>query len=279
MKCQWTDGRHIHVSTCPLPEKNGQLVILQDLTATRKLQESISRQQRLDSMGHMLAAVAHQLRTPLTTAMLQTGNLEWMLQDKLPSAGQKSLKVLEQQLQAIEQKISNLLLFARGSQNLHDQMTTAEFLEELQHYCGNDIWNKLSLDWHIEDISDREVLLCNRSSLLSAFGNLIHNAIEAGATQASLSYISTPQQLIISLTDNGPGVDDLTASQLMEPFFTTKTTGTGLGLPIVRIVTEVHGGIFALNPTTGQGLQVVITLPLQPPYNVSASAGNGGLNQ
>ena len=126
------DGRTIHVSTCPLPNKAGQMVILQDMSATRKLQEALGRQQRMASMGQMLAAMAHQLRTPLTTAMLHAGNLEWLLGDRLCDAGSNALTTLQQELNTIERKISDFLLFARGGRVLHDVLSVSQLINDLK---------------------------------------------------------------------------------------------------------------------------------------------------
>ena len=261
------DGRRIHISTCPLPDKTGQLVILQDLTASHQLKDSLNRQKRLDSMGHLLAALAHQLRTPLTTSMLQVGNLEWLQQGNKCPASQKALTSLQQELETIEQKISDILLFAKGEKVLHDLLSVNDFLHELRIFCARENWKNLNIHWkaidHTVDQPESLILHCNRNVLLSAISNLLNNALEAGATTFNLTCGINDQNLILTFDDNGPGLSEQEQQKVLEPFYTTKATGTGLGLPVVRLVTETHSGQLNLTDSPEKGLRIVMTLPLQ----------------
>ncbi len=269
------DGRRIHVSTCPLPNKAGQLVILQDMTAARLLQEALDRQKRMDSMGQMLAALSHQLRTPLTTSMLHAGNLEWLLGDKLCPAGKSALGTLQQELSAIGQKISDLLLFARGGRVLYDIITIKELIADLRQHCQNPNWHNVKIDWRIECTGTEHSIQCNRNTLLSALGNLLNNAKEAGATAVQIQCNSDNNWLTLSLQDNGKGLTEAEMRQATEPFHSTKTTGTGLGLPVAKLIAEAHGGTLSLDKgDLWGGLGIILELPLQATVSFPSSGEN-----
>ncbi|CAM3719216.1 sensor histidine kinase [Parendozoicomonas haliclonae] len=257
------NGKRIHVSTCPLPEKNGQLIILQDLTDSHSLKDSINRQQRLDSMGHLVAALAHQLRTPLTTATLQAGNLEWLLQETQSSDDcLRLVSSLQNELTVLEQKISDLLLFARGGRVLHDITTLQQLHIDLQVFLNSGCWSNLNITCQTQFSEYAHQLRCNRNTLFSALGNLLNNAREAGADSIGITLSSTAEHLAILVQDNGPGMNDMECHQALTPFYTTKGTGTGLGLPVVRLIAEAHDGSFTLLPSVDSGLLALITLPL-----------------
>ncbi|HSX71441.1 MAG TPA: ATP-binding protein, partial [Pseudomonas sp.] len=107
-------------------------------------------------------------------------------------------------------------------------------------------------------------LLCNRDTLVGAVLNLIENAIQAGGREASLKVhlYTRGNDLRLSISDNGPGIAPATLARLGEPFFTTKTTGTGLGLAVVQAVVRAHQGEVRLRSRVGRGTCVTLVLPL-----------------
>ena len=107
-------------------------------------------------------------------------------------------------------------------------------------------------------------LLCNRDTLVGAVLNLIENAIQASAGQARLKVhlYTRADTLRLCVSDDGPGMPPQTLKRLGEPFFTTKATGTGLGLSVVKAVARAHQGELMLRSTLGRGTCAMLTLPL-----------------
>ncbi|MCG8534272.1 MAG: HAMP domain-containing histidine kinase, partial [Pseudomonadales bacterium] len=110
---------------------------------------------------------------------------------------------------------------------------------------------------------------CNADLLISVFGNLLDNAVEA-CTQSGIYpslvvryQIKAGSLIEIQIADNGPGVSEGSTQQLVEPFFTTKSTGTGLGLAVVKTVIEAHGGRFSISNGAAGGAIATIALPLK----------------
>ncbi len=266
------DGKRLHISTCPLPDKTGQLIILLDLTDSHHLQDMMSHHLRLESMGQLLAAMAHQMRTPLTTSMLQVSNLEWLLASVMTPDIKRTLQMLQTVLTGLENKISDILLFARGNQVLHDILTPQQLQEEVQQFLAeSENLQPMQTHCHGEFFTPEKALICNRSTLISCLSNILNNAREVGADAVDITLIDSGDSIDIKVQDNGPGLDSSALTRIIEPFYTTKSTGTGLGLPVVRLIAEAHGGRMQVDSELGQGLCVTITLPLATSLNTSVA--------
>ncbi len=107
-------------------------------------------------------------------------------------------------------------------------------------------------------------LLCNRDTLVGAVLNLIENAIQASAGQVRLKVhlYTRGSSLRLCVSDSGSGIDAAVLERLGEPFFTTKTTGTGLGLTVVKAVARAHQGELLLRSRPGRGTCALVVLPL-----------------
>lgn len=110
----------------------------------------------------------------------------------------------------------------------------------------------------------RGELLCNRDTLVGAILNLIENAIQAsnGAVRLKVHLYTRGSNLRLCVSDSGSGIDDTVLARLGEPFFTTKTTGTGLGLTVVKAVARAHQGELQLRSRLGRGTCALVSLPL-----------------
>ncbi|MNT50955.1 Sensor protein ZraS [compost metagenome] len=115
------------------------------------------------------------------------------------------------------------------------------------------------------DLAEGE-LLCNRDTLVGAMLNLIENASQAAGRDLRLKVhlYRRAGELRLTVSDNGPGIDANTLARLGEPFFTTKTTGTGLGLAVVKAVARAHQGELRLRSRPGRGTCATLVLPLIP---------------
>jgi len=107
-------------------------------------------------------------------------------------------------------------------------------------------------------------LLCNRDTLVGTVLNLVENAIQAAGRDVRLKVhlYQRDNSLRLSISDNGPGMSGETLARLGEPFFTTKTTGTGLGLAVVKAVAKAHQGELSLRSRPGVGTCATLILPL-----------------
>ncbi|MFG0720579.1 sensor histidine kinase [Pseudomonas sp. GLN_6] len=253
------DGRRLSIATRSLHAEPGQLVLLTDLTETRRLQDQLSRHERLSALGRMVASLAHQIRTPLSAALLYASHLT---EQVLPVEQQQRFAGrLKERLHELEHQVRDMLIFARGELPLPDRLAPTGLFDALRSAAEPHVLG-MQVRWQCD--SRMGELLCNRDTLVGAVLNLIENAIQAGGREARLKIhlYQRGETLRLCISDNGPGIDSVTLARLGEPFFTTKTTGTGLGLAVVKAVARAHQGDVQLRSRPGRGTCAILTLPL-----------------
>ena len=253
------DGRRLSIATRSLDAEPGQLVLLNDLTETRHLQDQLARHERLSSLGKMVASLAHQIRTPLSAALLYASHLT---EQALPLATQQRFAGrLKERLHELEHQVRDMLVFARGELPLTDRVTPKALMQSLQAAAQThvqDVPLRWQCDAHVGE------LLCNRDTLVGALLNLLENAIQAGDASLRLKVhlYARGNSLRLCVSDNGGGIDAAVLERLGEPFFTTKTNGTGLGLTVVKAVARAHQGQLQLRSRPGRGTCALLLLPL-----------------
>jgi len=255
-------GRRVSVETRSLDRDLGQLVLLTDQTATRELQDRLSRHQRLTAMGRMMAALAHQIRTPLSAAMLYASNI-CEAELSVEQTRRFSAKILSR-LSHLEQQVKDMLVFVRGDVVLADEICVDELIDSIAAAMEAPITAAQSR-WELHLECDNALRLrCNREVLTGAILNLVNNSIQAAGPGCvvGLRIGLREERLRISVRDNGPGMDAALLKQLEEDFHTTKPQGTGLGMAVVRAVASAHGGSFDIASTPGEGTCATIELPL-----------------
>ena len=253
------DGRRLSIATRSLHAEPGQLVLLTDLTETRRLQDQLSRHERLSALGRMVASLAHQIRTPLSAALLYASHLT---EQVLPVEQQQRFAGrLKERLHELEHQVRDMLIFARGELPLPDRLAPKALFEALRSAAEPHLLD-MQVRWQGDSRAGE--LLCNRDTLVGTVLNLIENAIQAGGREARLKIhlYQRGETLRLCISDNGPGIDSATLARLGEPFFTTKTTGTGLGLAVVKAVARAHQGDVQLRSRPGRGTCAILTLPL-----------------
>lgn len=258
------DGRRISLATRSLDGEPGQLLLLTDLTETRALQQRLNRHQRLSEMGRMLSSLAHQIRTPLSAAMLYAGHLNAGGLTTEQST-RFSSKLLDR-LQHLELQVKDMLIFVRGDVRLTDTIPTARMIESLQRAIEAPL-AAVDASLSLENQCVDTLIHCNCETVVGALTNLVNNALQATGKKAKISIAvdlieDAGRWVSIRVQDSGPGFDAQVARRLNEPFFTTKAQGTGLGLAVVRAVAEAHHGSFSITSEPGCGACAELRLPL-----------------
>lgn len=253
------DGRRLSIATRSLQGEPGQLVLLNDLTETRRLQAQLSRNERLSALGRMVASLAHQLRTPLSAALLYASHLA---EQVLPTEQQQRFAGrLKERLHELEHQVRDMLVFARGDLPLSDRLPPGQIFEAFRQ-AAEPLLEGMSVRWQCEARAGE--LWCNRDTLIGSMLNLVENAAQATGRGGRIKVHAYAREssLRLCISDNGPGVDSRTLARLGEPFFTTKTTGTGLGLAVVRVVVRAHHGQLKMFSRPGRGTCALLILPL-----------------
>lgn len=253
-------GRRLQVTTTTL--RTGQLIHMTDLTQTRLLQDKLAHMERLSSLGRMAASLAHQIRTPLSAAILYAANLGNA--NLMPTARKRFQEKLMSRLEALEAQVSDILLFARSN-----DMTVGELdAQTLIAATENNVTAVISKH-HVLLESEAPhgaiAILGNSSALVGALSNLVANAVEAGATHIILRLTADEDQVSLAVANNGPIIPEELKTKIFEPFFTSKSAGTGLGLAVVTAVTKVHQGTLTLSSWNDTFATVfTITIPRAP---------------
>jgi two-component system sensor histidine kinase FlrB len=242
------DGRRVNLSTCPMINEPGQILLLTDVTEMRALQDRLSQQQRLVAMGEMAASLAHQIRTPLASAMLYTSHLR--RPGLKPGDHERFCEKVRARLAHLEHIVNDMLLYAR-SNNTGEQQTfrVHDLLTELEHNLDAQLLQS-DCQYLWRDETDGGQLAGNQQMLLSALTNLGMNALQAmqGLGELIVFARQRDQQAIeIVVRDNGPGIPQDKLQHIFDPFFTTRAEGTG------EIVVDSQAG---------KGTTFVLRLPL-----------------
>ncbi len=260
--------RWVSIGTSLLDPVGGRILLVSEITEGRRLREQLERHKRLSAMGEMAAGLAHQLRTPLATALLYTGNLaraNLAEPDRLRFADKAQTR-----LKDLERMIQDMLTFVRGVPAGQDVIELDDLMQELAqtiepHMAASGV------RFEVNARCEAATLCGNRKALAGALLNLLENAIQACGRVGSVRLLAEADGSAASLqvADNGPGMSPEVQERLFEPFFTTRSEGTGLGLAIVRAVVTAHEGEVRVDTTPGQGTCFTVTLPL---YNKGREA-------
>lgn len=255
------DGRRVNISTCPLGSEPGQILLVTDVTEMRHLQDRLGQQQRLAAMGETAASLAHQIRTPLASALLYASNLK-----RQQMSDSDRLRVGERifdRLRHLEHLVNNMLMYARDSRSSLERFSAAALLGDLEQALDSQFQaSATTFRWHDESAGLQ--LQGNRQMLLSGLINLGMNAMQAMGREGELEVLAcrlNEQQLEIRVMDNGPGIPAALQEKIFDPFFTTRKEGTGLGLAVVAAIVKSHQGELQVQSAPGAGCTFILRLP------------------
>ena len=254
------NGKRLSVDTRSLERGNGQVVLLTDQTETRELQDRLSRHQRLTAMGRMMAALAHQVRTPLAAAMLYASNLRDA--ELPPEQVRKFSSRIAERLAHMERQVRDMLVFVRGEPEPSEQLTAGSLFEDIQEAMDAPLTaSRASCSARIA-CDPALPLVANRDSVVGAVLNLVNNSLQAGGegTRIDLRVLRDGERLGIVVQDSGPGMSETVLRQIGQDFFTTRARGTGLGIAVVRSVAAAHGGELEMQSTPGKGTSACLWL-------------------
>lgn len=263
------NGKRVSLISRSLEGEPGQIILITDQTETRDLQHRLSRHQRLTEMGRMMSSLAHQIRTPLTAAMLYAGHISQHETSQQGRLAQTSDKLMSR-LQNMERQVKDMLLFAKGETALEDDIALASLLQEIVE-SADVMLEKAGINLHRQISVVEGSLRCNKEALLGAALNLIENALQHGDENLTLTLCCDnhcePGHVRLFVEDNGPGIDPALIAQVTEAFYTTRSQGTGLGLAVAQVVAKAHHGEFFIENChlheNASGLRAGFVLPLE----------------
>ncbi len=253
--------RRITLSVRDLASGAGRIVVATDSTEQHEMAMALARSQRLAAMGAMSASLAHQLRTPLTAALLYASQLG---QPVIPPAEQARFAgEVVSRLRELESFIQGTLAFVSGRVELQEDVDFARIAVDAQRLAAPQMAGAgVTLDADIAD--GRLSMRASREALLSMLLNLLDNAQHACAAGGRVRLVlqRSGADAVLCVADDGCGMTADTRARLFEPYFTTRNDGHGLGLAFVRSVIAAHGGHIAVDTAEGRGTQFTVSLPI-----------------
>ncbi len=251
--------RRVRLSVSELPD-GGSIALVNDITAAHALTGQLERARRLSAMGEMAARLAHNLRTPLATALLYAGNLG---RTTIPEAERNRFaERTVDSLRRVERMIQDMLRFVRGYEDEFEPFGVGELLRELAQVIEPQMARR-GVNFEIVDRSEGGQIKGNRKAVAGALLNLLENALQVSDAGGRVTLCAGPhgRAMDFSVDDTGHGIDPAAMDRLFEPFFTTRSDGTGLGLAIVRGVATAHGGEALVESRPGEGSRFTLRLP------------------
>ncbi len=262
-------GVHLAALTSQDGTSLGQVIVLDDLTEVRRLEEQVRRADRLAALGRLAGGLAHEIRNPL--GIVRAAAQMLASEAKTPEL-QEYTTVIRQEVDRVEKLIQELLDYARprhlALQPLALGPLVADVAARLQSYAAP---RQTTIATHIAP--DLPLVQGDAERLRQCLVNLIMNAVQAMPRGGALAILcqpsapasaagdAAPAAVTIAISDQGEGIapDDL--GRIFEPFFSTKAQGAGLGLAIVQQIVQEHGGEISATSVVGQGSTFTMRLP------------------
>jgi PAS domain S-box-containing protein len=227
------------------------------------MQKELAESKHLSEIGQLAATIAHELRNPLAAIRTAAYNISQKSDNR---ALNSHLANIEKKVLESDQIINNLLSYARIKKPHYENVSVYEILEE----CINAVRERF-LKWKV---SVRKKCDCKKDDYIAAdplqirelFNNILNNAYESfsekkGNLSIAAHYVSR-MDFTVSFEDNGVGITPEDIKKISEPFFTTKSKGTGLGLTICHQLIKLHNGSMVIKSEKNKGTTVIVTLPV-----------------
>jgi len=236
------------------------VTVINDETEKKQLQHKIEHQQALNVVGQMAASIAHEIRNPLTSLKGFTELLKLNADEE----SRMYLSVIDSELQRMEQILSELLVLSKPTSMKVELLELDHIVKQVIEFMLPDALMKNIMIQYISP-STQVYIGGNENRLKQVFMNLIKNAMESmnngGTITVEMNVIDCAiVELLIK--DEGVGMDSATLQNLFQPFYTTKSTGTGLGLAFVKKVIEEHEGVIGVNSELQKGTCFHLQFPV-----------------
>ncbi|MBM7113827.1 ATP-binding protein [Archangium primigenium] len=230
------------------------------LAELSRLQSELVAQERLAVLGEAAGVVAHEVRNPLGAILNAVAVVK---RERLGPVGRSALEMLEEEATRLDAMVKDLLDVVRPLEPRPRPLHPGELARRTLEILGQR--RQLgTLRVSMDEAPNLPTLQGDEFLLQLALENLLRNAVQACPPESGVKVgvSSVPEGILLSVEDEGPGISPEDMHRVFEPFFTTRATGTGLGLAVVRRVVMAHGGTVSVRPRPGGGARFELRLPL-----------------
>jgi len=246
-------------------EQVGHAMILRDITESRRSAQQTIESERLNALTLLAAGVAHEIGNPLNSLHIHLQLMERKVRKLKAEARQElqeSIDVARAEIGRLDSIVTQFLRAIRPSKPQLNPENVNAIVDEAVRFFAPEIHDR---DVVVEQElrSDLPLLQLDRDQIKQAFYNVIKNSLEAMKRRGILRIRTDMDDahVLISFIDTGGGISPGNLSRVFEPYFTTKSSGTGLGLLIVRRIVREHGGELSIESSQEKGLTLTIRLP------------------
>ncbi len=250
-------------------EHQGWILIFQDLTPLRALEDSMRRSERFAVIGKMAAGIAHEIRNPLAS---MSGSIQMLARSAQEPMQARLMRIVLREIDRLNALITDFLQFARPNPPQFDRVELATFFDELADMFANQPADRPPVELIIEH-DEPLTVTADAGQLKQVFWNLINNGAQAMAEGGRLEIRCRRMdaaRAVVTVTDHGAGIPDEVQPRIFDPFFSTKDHGTGLGLAQAHRIIDEHGGFLSVRSTVDVGSTFTVVLPFEQP---AAGAG------
>lgn len=241
---------------------NTVVAVIRDLTAQKASDEVQKRNEKLTAMGELAAGVAHEIKNPLNSIGITTQRFE---KEFLPAEDKEEylslIRTMKSEVNRVSEIINQFLKFAKPPRiNLH-QISSKELLSEIYNsFQSRAARDNVKLSIDAEDVT----INADSSQLKQAIINIVQNAFESitGKGIIAIESYAEKEDLIIKISDTGSGISEAELGKIFNLYYTTKPSGSGLGLSIVNQIITEHKGNLSINSRLNEGTDVVIRIPV-----------------
>ena len=252
-------------SSSPIFDITGQFIgtvhVVSDITELKNLRERVIKTERMAALGEVAARVAHEIRNPLVSL----GGFARRLEKKLNGGLKEYADIIAKEVGRLEDLLNEILSFVKETRIQKERVEAQKLMEEVISLTHSEIDDRgISL---IREFGDPVEIYVDPNRVKDALLNIIKNAIQALENHGTitLKIYRKNKTCILEIRDTGPGIAEEDLRFIFDPFYTTKKTGTGLGLTITHRIIEEHDGRIEVESKTGEGSTFRVVIPIKEP--------------
>ena len=239
-----------------------QILLERQRLALEEAREFASRQEQLRSAGRLAAQIAHQIKNPLGII----NNAAWSLQRALQegkNSWQQPIQIIREEVERSDRILTKLMGYAQLAEGKVERLKVSDELDKSIAEVfppGANYATEITKDYSLY----LPRLLMQRGHLSEILVNILQNAREATHGQGRIDVTARPGEddsIVISISDNGPGIPEDKVEKIFQPYFSTKEKGTGLGLAIVQHNADIYGGTVRVESALGKGARFTLQFP------------------
>jgi len=257
------------ISLIPLVENKsitGNILIISDKTEISQKEKEVNRDNNMQSFAKLSTSLAHEIKNPLTALSLHIQILEMQLEENKTPLVEKCLDILNKEIERLNHTVTEFLYSSNPLNTHFSYFFISEILEDIIDLVSPEL-KTLNIDFKVDIIESKDKQVLGDSNLIKqAILNLIQNAkniLEEKEDDKKIEifcYVDN-SSLYINIKDNGKGIKESDKKYLLNPYFTTRAEGTGLGLTIVYKIIKEHKGFLHIQSKEGKGALFSLQLP------------------